>query len=231
MGRFSCLLASVSAIKTNVKSSQLKSTPLYFSTQIYHEKLMPRGQKLNRLIKDVKTEAFQIEAMDDVGYTWSLTNYKNGYTSYSSQDQLHKLSSTFSGLESKIRRHVQKYLERLDYQANVDDLVMTDFWVNIMYPNTIHTAHIHPHSVISGTFYVSTPKGCSGIKFEDPRLGFFMNSPEVKPGARLYNQRFLELKPQAGDIALFESWLRHEVPLNSSKEPRISVSFNYGWKK
>ncbi len=207
-----------------------KSLKLYFATQIYHEKLMTNTPQLNRLIKGLKTEAFQIEAMDSVGHQWSLKNYKNGYTSYSSQDQLHQLSSTFSGLELKIRKHVQRYLERLDYQATADDLVMTEFWVNIMYPNTIHTAHIHPQSVMSGTFYVSTPRGCSGIKFEDPRLGFFMNSPEVKSDSQIYNQRFLELKPQAGDIVLFESWLKHEVPLNSSKEPRISVSFNYGWK-
>jgi uncharacterized protein (TIGR02466 family) len=28
---------------------------------------------------------------------------------------------------------------------------------------------------------------------------------------------------------LWESWLRHEVPMNMSEEERISVSFNYNW--
>jgi uncharacterized protein (TIGR02466 family) len=28
---------------------------------------------------------------------------------------------------------------------------------------------------------------------------------------------------------LWESWLRHEVPINLADEERISVSFNYGW--
>jgi uncharacterized protein (TIGR02466 family) len=32
-----------------------------------------------------------------------------------------------------------------------------------------------------------------------------------------------------GDVLLWESWLRHEVPMNMSEEERISVSFNYGW--
>jgi len=29
---------------------------------------------------------------------------------------------------------------------------------------------------------------------------------------------------------LWESWLRHEVPANAAKTPRISISFNYGWR-
>jgi uncharacterized protein (TIGR02466 family) len=29
---------------------------------------------------------------------------------------------------------------------------------------------------------------------------------------------------------MWESWLRHEVPMNAAKSERISVSFNYGWR-
>ena len=43
------------------------------------------------------------------------------------------------------------------------------------------------------------------------------------------NQRFVELKPQAGHVVLFESWMRHEVPQNQSSTERISISFNYDW--
>ena len=28
---------------------------------------------------------------------------------------------------------------------------------------------------------------------------------------------------------MWESWLRHEVPMNMAEDERISVSFNYGW--
>ncbi|MEI7573769.1 MAG: putative 2OG-Fe(II) oxygenase, partial [Phenylobacterium sp.] len=27
----------------------------------------------------------------------------------------------------------------------------------------------------------------------------------------------------------WESWLRHEVPPNQARTPRISISFNYAW--
>jgi uncharacterized protein (TIGR02466 family) len=43
-------------------------------------------------------------------------------------------------------------------------------------------------------------------------------------------QRFVYVKPAVGEVLLWESWLRHEVPMNMSEEERISVSFNYGWE-
>ena len=33
--------------------------------------------------------------------------------------------------------------------------------------------------------------------------------------------------PAEGMLLLWESWLRHEVPLNRAQGNRISVSFNY----
>jgi len=36
-------------------------------------------------------------------------------------------------------------------------------------------------------------------------------------------------RTKAGDLVLFESWLRHEVPPARFSGERISISFNYGW--
>jgi len=33
----------------------------------------------------------------------------------------------------------------------------------------------------------------------------------------------------AGQVVLFESWLRHEVPSHPTAAERVSVSFNYNW--
>ena len=41
---------------------------------------------------------------------------------------------------------------------------------------------------------------------------------------------FIYVAPEPGEILLWESWLRHEVPMNMSEEDRISISFNYGWE-
>lgn len=178
-------------------------------------------------LKSLKTEIYQIAKSDNAGQKWSEKNYPNGYTSYGSWDQLNKMSSTFAHLEKKIDQHVARYAKKLDYELCEGRLKMNSIWVNIMPEGSLHTAHIHPHSVISGTYYVDLPPRASAIKFEDPRMTFFMNSPALKVGARQERQRFFSLQPRAGDLVLFESWLRHEVPLNSSRRPRLSISFNY----
>jgi uncharacterized protein (TIGR02466 family) len=206
------------------------TSKLLFATQIYHAKLITSDVSLKSVIKDIKIESVQIQKMDDAGNDWSKDNYTNGYTSYSSHDKLHQMSSTFSDLEKQISKHVAKFLKNLDYTVNIKDLKMTDCWLNIMNENVVHTAHIHPKSVISGTFYVSVPKNASQIQFQDPRMTQFMNAPTPDSKARIHNQRFISILPKSGDLILFESWLRHEVSLNKSKEPRISVSFNYDWK-
>lgn len=180
-------------------------------------------------LNDLKKEIYQIQKADVEGQNWSAKNYQNGYTSYGSWDQLHRLSSSFESLQKQIDKHVVKFVKSLDYEIPKKALILDTIWVNIMPAGSLHTAHIHPQSVISGSFYVEVPKGASAIKFEDPRLGLFMNSPLLSANAKKSNSRFFSLQPKAGDLVLFESWLKHEVPLNTSQKPRISVSFNYGW--
>ena len=104
---------------------------------------------------------------------------------------------------------------------------MTDCWVNIMPRHVVHGLHLHPLSTISGTYYVQTPRGCPGIKFEDPRLDRLMASPPRRPDA--VNRPWVVLPAEAGKLVLFESWLRHEVPPNPLNAERISISFNFNW--
>ena len=61
------------------------------------------------------------------------------------------------------------------------------------------------------------------MKVEDPRLSRMMAAP---PTAR---RRFVSMPARAGDVMLFESWLRHEVPPARYAGERISISFNYAW--
>jgi uncharacterized protein (TIGR02466 family) len=57
-----------------------------------------------------------------------------------------------------------------------------------------------------------------------------MAAPLVRKDALQELQRFVYVKPEVGEVLLWESWLRHEVPMNMAEEERISVSFNYGWE-
>jgi uncharacterized protein (TIGR02466 family) len=106
---------------------------------------------------------------------------------------------------------------------------MTDCWVNIMPRGVVHGLHLHPHATISGTYYVRTPKACAALKLEDPRLDRYMAAPPRLANARIANRPWVTIPAESGQLVLFESWLRHEVPSNQSASERISISFNYGW--
>ena len=56
-----------------------------------------------------------------------------------------------------------------------------------------------------------------------------MAAPKL-PGAKGKNRCFATYPVVAGNVILFESWLRHEVPVNQTDDQRISVSFNYAWE-
>jgi uncharacterized protein (TIGR02466 family) len=106
---------------------------------------------------------------------------------------------------------------------------MTDCWVNIMPRQVVHGLHLHPLSTLSGTYYVKTPRGSPGLKFEDPRLDRFMAAPPRIATSRTDNRPWVIVPAQEGTLVLFESWLRHEVPPNPVAAERISISFNYSW--
>jgi uncharacterized protein (TIGR02466 family) len=199
----------------------------WFPTYIYCEPLQPAG--IERFNADLAEECRRLREFDTAGRRWSEKNYPGGYTSYASMNELHRFSSTFAGLEKKLTRHVRTFARELDFNLRGRSIQLTDLWVNIMPPTAAHSLHLHPLSFISGTYYVATPRGCPGLKFEDPRLDRFMAAPPRVPGARRENQVHITYPARAGNVILFESWLRHEVPANRVDEERISVSFNFNW--
>ena len=199
----------------------------WFPTSIYCEPLQKSG--LVKLNASLAAECRQLRDFDAAGRRWSAKNYPGGYTSYASLNELHRFSSTFTALEKKLARHVLAFARALDLDLRGRSVRMTDCWVNIMPPTAAHSMHLHPLSFISGTYYVVTPAGCPGLKFEDPRLDKFMAAPPRLASARRTNLAHITYPAEAGNVILFESWLRHEVPPNRVNAERISISFNFNW--
>jgi uncharacterized protein (TIGR02466 family) len=198
-----------------------------FATSIYHAKLLRRGGLA--LTRRLRKQCAQIAHDDAAGRKWSAANYPRGYTSYGSQHKLHQMIPTFEEFERRVRPHVRAFVRSLELEAGDRPLVMTDCWVNVMRDRCVHGLHLHPHSVVSGTYYVQTPPGSPGIKFEDPRLDRFMAALPRRTNCRLENRWWVTYPAQAGHLVLFESWLRHEVPAHRGPNERVSISFNYGW--
>ena len=55
-------------------------------------------------------------------------------------------------------------------------------------------------------------------------------APPRTKNAPEHLRQFVYVAPAVGDVLLWESWLRHEVPMNMAEDERISVSFNYKWE-
>jgi uncharacterized protein (TIGR02466 family) len=83
--------------------------------------------------------------------------------------------------------------------------------------------------VLSGTYYVEVPNNASALKLEDPRHAMMMAAPKRSEDAPEAERTFVYVAPKAGEVLMWESFIRHEVTMNQARKSRISVSFNYGW--
>ena len=199
----------------------------WFPTFIYDSPLQPRGNEA--FARALLDDCHKIRAHDRAGQRWCRKNYPAGYTSYGTMTNLHQTFSTFIDLEAKIRRHVNRFARRLDMNLQGARLAMTDCWVNLMSRHAVHSLHLHPLAVVSGTYYVATPPGSSRLRFEDPRLDKLMGAPPKREPCRPENRQQISYDVAAGKLILFESWLRHEVASNPARGERVSISFNYNW--
>jgi uncharacterized protein (TIGR02466 family) len=199
-----------------------------FVTRIYRSEL--EGARAAPLNAELESACLSIAEDDTAGQRWCAKNGYPGYTSYASLNDLPWRVPVFGELVKALDAHVKAFAKELDYDLGTSKLTLDSLWINILPPGGVHTSHIHPHSVISGTYYVTIPDGASALKFEDPRLGFMMAAPPRKKKAKPENKQFAYLAPAPGTVLLWESWLRHEVPVNEADSERISISFNYGWR-
>lgn len=195
----------------------------FFPTLLYRADLAGKA----RLNRDLEAAALSLSRDDQAGLKWSETHGYPGYTSYASLDDLPWRIPIFADLVKAIDRHALTFAKALHWDLRGGKPKCDSLWVNVMPEGGSHTSHLHPHSVISGTYYVAVPQGAGPIVFEDPRLPMLMAAPSRKAKAPRETRAHISETPAPGTLLLWESWLRHEVPLNRAGGLRISVSFNY----
>jgi uncharacterized protein (TIGR02466 family) len=173
------------------------------------------------LLGDLAHSIHSLARDDTAGRGWSRDKHYAGYTSYASLNDLPKRDPIFADLAKQLSRHAGKFAEAAafpgDRKPRLDSL-----WVNVLKSGGQHSGHIHPHSTISGTFYVDVPPGAGAIRFEDPRLPLMMAAPPREDS-------FVTVQPQPGLLLMWESWLRHEVLPGTGRGERLSVSFNFSY--
>jgi uncharacterized protein (TIGR02466 family) len=108
-----------------------------------------------------------------------------------------------------------------------DGTISASTWATICRAGSYHAPHSHPDSSWSGVYYVdpgvrSPDQPLSGVlEFLDPRAGVEAVTAPGDP----YGEPF-RVRPQAGLLVIFPSWLYHWVHPYAGGAPRVAISFN-----
>ena len=138
----------------------------HFVTSLYRAEIDRAGRNL---LPELKAQMLGVAAEDRAGQAWCRDHGYNGYTSYASLAQITWHAPALEDLMRFVDRHARIFARRLEFDLGGRKLERDSLWINVLEPGGHHAAHIHPHSVISGTFYVDMSAGASAIRFEDPR--------------------------------------------------------------
>ena len=152
-----------------------------FVTRLYRASLSEHGVPVDA--SELEASCWSIAEDDEAGQNWCEENGYPGYTSYASLTDLPYRFPVFKDLVKVLDQHVSAFAEEAEFDLDGRGLELEDIWINILPPGGIHTSHIHPHSVISGTTYVAVPDGASAIKYEDPRSAMMMAAPPRRKDA------------------------------------------------
>lgn len=147
----------------------------------------------------------------------------NGLTARHGEPNLSNLDFEWSYmLRTFIMEVSDRYYESVTSEKLDFDKTNIECWYIQLGSSDMSLSHVHPGSDISGCYYLDVPQGLlsnqGSIVFVDPR-------PAARY-SRLSNGRQIIINPKPGLGLVFPGWLEHYVIPHSSKDPRISISWN-----
>lgn len=158
--------------------------------------------------------------------------HKGAFTTDYSDQELFALSDpAIDWLKTCVNRTVIDYLQHQGVNYSVDWSLQA--WANINNKGDYHNLHNHPHSYLSGTYYVAVPEqnlesdqrqdlNPGAISFFDPRPQ--ANMKAIAGDGQIEAEHRID--PVPGMILLWPSFIHHLVHPNVSEDPRVSISFN-----
>ncbi len=150
---------------------------------------------------------------------------------YASENLFSRSEPAIEWLKQCINKTVADYFKKMAVSYDVEWSIQG--WANVNRIGDYHNLHNHPHSYLSGTYYIAVPdsnekaRGRSdlnpgAISFFDPRPQANMTAVagdgQIDPEYRIL--------PKPGMLLLWPSFLHHLVHPNLSEELRVSISFN-----
>ena len=146
---------------------------------------------------------------------------QKGNGNFKSKDTYLLKHNQFKDIKNFITESIDRYTKNISQSDQ--RLVITQCWLNRNPKGSKHHEHVHPNSIISGVFYFKQDPKLPPIQFAKSIQGAMKLDP--KKYNNLNSETFL-LPCTDGELILFPSNLKHSVPINTSEEDRISMSFN-----
>lgn len=220
---------TISQIKSENGEDELRRDD-YFPTLVYSTKLHD-AEAMNR---EILAAIYDERNKDSKGIERS--NYRS-LGGWHSHNNLHK-DAKFSKLTNRIHKVLGGVNSNLGYDQ-ARHLRVSTMWSITNPPLSSNRAHIHPGALWSGVYYVQAPEGSGAIEFTDPRVVTIMNGASYIPNKKRKTECWtkVKVKPVAGKLLFFPSWLYHSVEPNlaegdGDEAERIIISFNVSqWKK
>ena len=182
--------------------------------------------KVGVYIKDLNCDLAQLRDFA----LWCEKNESNSKKSNLSGYQSNNLAKSLDVIKplvEQLDRNVKTYCDTLKLNKN---LKLANIWININRFKDSNRMHKHPASVISGVFYVKTPKNCGTIWYETLNTIEDYWTPDDTISYNEYNSPSWTIPATENQCILFPSWLSHMVKPNFNEtEERISFSFNYNY--
>ncbi|HAA91223.1 MAG TPA: hypothetical protein DCE33_02170 [Rhodospirillaceae bacterium] len=145
------------------------------------------------------------------------------YTTLTNNNRLHQRPALreFTGL---VQQALAAFGEVMGYDLAPGDLEITQCWVNIYQTGMSQEIHHHPNNIMTGVYYLKAPADCSEILFHSPYADVMIRPPVIEDDP--LNNPIAAIRPEPGDLIIFDSALRHSVPTSEIDGERISISFN-----
>ena len=187
--------------KKNVKIELLFPTPVVF---------IDLGRELTKIEKNTIIQ-FKDDSFKNEGNLSSNNNY------VLNDKRLEDLKKFFL-------QETHNYFKNFCNSKNNIEFYITQSWLNMTDTNQYHHKHHHPHSFLSGVFYIEADEELDDITFHNSLKPFMLTFESDAPSG--FFAKCLNFKVKKNILVIFPSTLIHHVNKTKSKNTRISLAFN-----
>ena len=146
---------------------------------------------------------------------------------HSRPDFLHHPEPSVAGLTSWLTWGIGRMVDATAGPGVFKGPLSLSAWATVCRAGAYHAPHSHPDSAWSGVYYVDAGSESPGhplsgiLELLDPRAGVDAVTAPGDP----YGEP-VRIRPEAGLLVIFPSWLYHWVHPYVGQTPRVAVSFN-----